>query len=51
MVAGPVLLLIELVAIFFVRWPTARALLAAAMLMDIVPLSLFALHMTRGILR
>jgi len=51
MVAGPVLLLIELVAIFFVRWPAARALLAAALLMDIVPLSLFALHMTRGILR
>jgi hypothetical protein len=51
MVAGPVLLLIELVAVFLVRWPAARALLATAMLMDIVPLSLFALHMARGIVR
>jgi hypothetical protein len=51
MVAGPVLLLIELVVVFLVRWPAARALLATAMLMDLVPLSLFALHMARGIVR
>jgi|SRR5579871_5504107 len=51
MVAGPVVLVIELVTIFLVRDRVARALLAAAMLMDLVPLSLFALHMARGILR
>jgi hypothetical protein len=44
-VAGPVLLVIEAVTAFLVSGRVARALLAAAMLLDIVPLTLFALHM------
>ena len=45
MVFGPVLLVIEGVTFILVREGIARALLAAAMLMDLVPLSLYALHM------
>jgi hypothetical protein len=48
MVFGPVLLLIEGVAFFIMRQRLARMLLAGAMLLDIVPLSLFALHMARA---
>jgi hypothetical protein len=44
-VFGPVLLVIEGVTFLLVRGRIARALLAAAMLMDLVPLSMFALHM------
>jgi hypothetical protein len=50
-VGGPVLLLIEGVTFLLVCGRTMRALLAAAMLMDIIPLSMFALHMAKGILR
>ena len=48
MVFGPVLLVIEGVTFFLVREGIARVLLAAAMLMDLVPLGIFALHMARA---
>ena len=44
-VLGPVLITIEGVAFFLVREPLTRALLAATMLMDLVPLSMYAWHM------
>jgi hypothetical protein len=44
-VAGPVLVVIEAVTVVLVRARVARALLAAAMLLDIVPLTMFVLHM------
>jgi hypothetical protein len=44
-VAGPVLLVIEGVTFLIVRARVARVLLAAAMLMDLVPLAMFALHL------
>jgi hypothetical protein len=44
-VAGPVLLVIEAATFLLVRGRVTRALLAAAMLMDIVPLGMFAWHM------
>ena len=47
MVFGPVLLVIEGGAFFLVREAITRVLLAAAMLMDLVPLGIFALHMAR----
>jgi hypothetical protein len=50
-VAGPILLVIEAAAFFLFRERVTRALLAAAMLMDLVPLSMFALHMATAILR
>jgi hypothetical protein len=46
-VAGPVLLVIEGVTFLIVRARVARVLLAAAMLMDLVPLAMFALHLAR----
>ena len=51
MVFGPVLLMIEGATLFLIRERLARALLAAAMLMDIIPLGLFALHMAAAIRR
>ena len=48
MVFGPVLLVIEGVTLLLVRGRIARALLAAAMLMDLVPLGIFALHLARA---
>jgi hypothetical protein len=48
MVFGPVLLVIEGATFLLARARGTRALLAAAMLMDLVPLSLFALHMARA---
>ncbi len=48
MVFGPVLLVIEAVTFFLVHARVARALLGAAMLMDLIPLSIFALHMARA---
>jgi hypothetical protein len=50
-VAGPVLLVVEGLAFLLVQARVTRALLAAAMLMDLVPLSMFALHMARTIHR
>jgi hypothetical protein len=48
MVLGPVLLVIEAVTMVLVRARVARALLAVAMLMDLIPLSMFALNMARA---
>ena len=48
MVFGPVLLVIEAVVFLLVRGRVTRALLVVAMLMDLVPLGLFALHMMRA---
>ena len=48
MVFGPVLLVIEGVTFLLVREGIARALLAAAMLMELVPLGIFALHLVRA---
>jgi hypothetical protein len=50
-VAGPVLLAVEGLAFLLVRARVTRMLLAAAMLMDLVPLSMFAVHMMRAIHR
>jgi len=44
-----VLLLIEGAVFLLVRARVTRALLAAAMLMDLVPLGLFALHLARAV--
>ena len=48
MVIGPVLLVIEAATFFLMRGRSVRALLAAAMLMEIIPLGLFALHMAHA---
>jgi hypothetical protein len=48
MVLGPVLLVIEAATFFLVRGRVTRALLVVAMLMDLVPLGMFALHMLRA---
>jgi hypothetical protein len=48
LVLGPVLLVIEGATFVLVRGRATRALLAAAMLMDMIPLSMFALHMARA---
>jgi hypothetical protein len=48
-VFGPVLVVIEAVTFFLIRGRVGRVLLVAAMLMDIVPLALFALHMLRAV--
>jgi hypothetical protein len=45
MALGPPLLAIEAATFLMIRGRVARALLAAAMLMDLIPLSLFAAHM------
>jgi hypothetical protein len=47
-VFGPVLLVIEGATFLLIRERVARALVATAMLMDLVPLSLFALHLARA---
>lgn len=44
-VAGPVLLAVEGAAFLLFRQRVTRALLAAAMLMDLVPLGMFAMHL------
>ena len=44
-VAGPVFLLVEGVAFLLIQDRTTRALLAAAMLMDLVPLGIFTLYL------
>ena len=48
MVLGPVLLVIEGATFLLIRERVMRTLLGAAMLMDVIPLSLFALHMARA---
>ena len=49
MVLGPILVVIEAVTFFLVDKRITRSFLAAAMLMDIVPIGLFALHMARAV--
>ena len=48
MVFGPILLVIEAAAFFLVRERVTRALLAVAMLLDLIPLGMFAFHMMRA---
>lgn len=48
MVFGPVLLVIEAATFLLLRGRLPRALLAVAMLMDLVPLGMFALHLLRA---
>jgi hypothetical protein len=48
MVLGPVLLVIEAATFLLVHGRVTRALLAVAMLMDLVPLGMFAFHMLRA---
>ena len=48
MVLGPVLLVIEAATFLLVRERITRALLAVAMLMDLVPLGIFAFHLLRA---
>ena len=48
MVFGPVLLVIEGITVLLVRGRVTRALLVVAMLMDLIPLGMFALHMMRA---
>jgi hypothetical protein len=48
MVFGPVVLVIEGATFLLVRGRVARALLVAAMLMDIIPLGMFALNLARA---
>lgn len=50
-IVGPVLLVIEAATILLMRGRVTRALLAGAMLMDIVPLAMFALHLARMAMR
>lgn len=50
-VAGPVIVVAEGLAMLLVRQRTMRILLAATVLMDLVPIGLYALHMARGVLR
>lgn len=48
MVLGPVLLVIEAATFLLVRGRVTRALIAVAMLMDLIPLGIFALHFMRA---
>jgi hypothetical protein len=50
MVFGPILLLIEGATFLLVRGRVARALLGVAMLMDLVPLGMFALNVGKHLL-
>jgi hypothetical protein len=40
--------MVEAATFFLIRERLARTLIAGAMLMDLIPLSLFALHMASG---
>ena len=48
LVLGPVLLVVEAVTFLLIRGRVTRALLVVAMLMDLVPLGIFALHFLRA---
>jgi hypothetical protein len=50
-VIGPILVVAEALAMFLVRQRNMRFVLAAAMLMDLVPMGVYALHMARALLR
>jgi hypothetical protein len=47
-ILGPVLLVIEGLTFILIRGRRARALLIAAALMDVIPIALYAFHMSRG---
>ena len=47
--AGPVVVVIEGVTLLLFRGGVARALLAGAMLMDVVPIGLYTLHFARTV--
>lgn len=49
MVSGPVMVVVEAMVFFLLRDRVARSLLAAAMLLDIVPIGLFVVHMARSV--
>jgi hypothetical protein len=49
MVLGPVLVVIEGVTFLLFRGGVGRVLLAGAMLMDVVPIGLYALHFARTV--
>ena len=51
MIFGPVLLMIEGATFFLARKRLTRTFLAAAMLMDLIPLSIFGLHIAAATLR
>jgi hypothetical protein len=48
MVLGPVILVIEAATFVLVRARVTRALLVVAMLMDLIPLGMFALHLAHA---
>jgi hypothetical protein len=50
-VAGPVVVVAEGLAMLLVRQRSIRIVLAVAVLMDLVPIGLYALHMARAIVR
>ena len=50
-VAGPVLIVAEGLAMLLVRQRSMRIVLAAAVLMDLAPIGLYALHMARAMIR
>ena len=47
MVFGPILVVVEGAAFFLIRARPTRAVLAIAVLMDFIPLALYALHVAR----
>jgi hypothetical protein len=50
-VAGPILVVAEGLAMFLVRQRLMRMVIAAAMLPDLVPIGLYALHIVRAFVR
>jgi hypothetical protein len=50
-VAGPVIIVAEALAMLLVWGRGIRVILAVAILMDLVPMGIYALHMGRGIVR
>ena len=47
MVFGPIMIVVEGAALFMIHERLTRAVLAVAVLMDLVPLGLYALHVAR----
>jgi hypothetical protein len=47
-VAGPIMVVVEFLALFLLRDAASRKLLAATMLMELVPMGLFVMHMIRA---
>ncbi len=48
-IAGPVVMMVEGATILLARRPLMRVLLAAAIMMDLVPLTMFVVHMARAV--